>query len=146
MGAVSFLLLAGCFTPETYMELPDGIKVFGDFHKVEIIDHQIVTEGYTSEGYQTIGDGFIKSENASRYRINITAKNSGAIQYIGIEAWFYDTNDTVVSKKIESVEQTDTTPLIQGQILYFELVYAQDEDHFNDVDHVSFRIYTDIVV
>ena len=133
---------------EKFTTLPDGTKVYGDIDKLEILNYSIVTEKqlgfYGLYEYEKIADGFVYSENASRYRIYVTAKNIAGkmlpegtwfTSNIKITVKFYDNNEVHLASKTT----TKYTELPDTYTWDFEITYSKD-DYFEYVDHISFEI------
>lgn len=130
---------------EEFTTLPDGTKVHGDIDKLEILNYSIVTEKEVNyRDYQKIADGFVYSEDASRYRIYGTAKNIAGkmlpegtwfTNNIKITVKFYDNNEVHLVSKTT----TKYTELPDTYTWDFEITYSKD-DYFEYVDHISFEI------
>lgn len=119
------------------MTLPDGIIVTGDIDKIQILNYSIATENGSYFDYEKIADGFVYSENASRYKINGSVKNIAGEMLGNVKVYveFYDSNDTYLDSEYDYKYD-----LPDGYIWDFEVTYSKYQDYFEYVDHIGFDI------
>jgi len=81
---------------DEYTTLSDGTKVTGDFDKVEILNYSVET----LDGQIKIADGFVYSENATRFNIRGTARNIAGelIRIVRITAKYYTEDDNYIQE------------------------------------------------
>ena len=128
-----------------FTTLPDGTKVYGDFDKLEILNHSVVTEQrhgiyyYIDVTYEKIADGFVYSENASRYRANVTVKNIAGeiLDSITIYVRYYDNLDNFLRSDYDYGYD-----LYMDDTIDFSFTWGNysSPSYFKQVDHISFEI------
>ncbi len=129
---------------EKFTTLPDGTKVTGDIDKLKIFNYSIVTEQeITYNTYEKIADGFVYSENASRYKIYGTTKNIAGkmLNDIKITVEYYDSNNIYLSSRSDTLGILD--PGIPDTYTWdFEIIYCKEtilgvNEYFEYVDHIG---------
>jgi len=131
---------------EEFTTLPDGTKVYGDIDKLEILNYSIVTEKEVNyRDYQKIADGFVYSENASRYRVNVTIKNIAGeiLDSITVYVRYYDDLDIFLRSDYDRGYD-----LYMDDIADFSFTWGNysSPSYFKQVDHISFEIYASYII
>lgn len=124
---------------EEFTTLEDGTKVYGDIDKLEILNYSVVTEKENHWDYQKIGDGFVHSEDASRYRVNITVKNIAGelLDRIRIDINYYDSLDNHLYSNQEYEWHLYMEETIEFSFTWYNSSYPS---YFEHADHISFEI------
>lgn len=138
----------GSQNEEKFTTLPDGTNVTGDIDKLEILNYFVVTEKKVNgslfwnspwDTYEKIADGFVYSENATRYRINVTVKNIAGelLDDITIYVRYYDNLSNLLRSDYDYGYNLYIEDTIDFSFTWYNSSYSS---YFEHVDHISFEI------
>ena len=110
-------------------------EISGDADKVELVSYNVQTQIW-DDGYKTIGDGFIHSEDAELYLITGTVKNIAGetLISVNITANFYDNTNNFLKEKTTYLGGIPNTYTEDFGIYYFV-----NEEYFENVCGLKFE-------